>query len=296
MANNWIGNSQPVQAKTEVRIQAQKADNDLNNMLVERETANPVLKDNLSVSGIWASFRQLRYRSNSDCQLYIDRDTCEYGSECKYNIFKLECPVNVKNPFGTTNTDVLIIDDIKLTDTDLHKQYNANGVIDYGTLETFLNNIALSFGASYSIVTYSNRNYQETDINLPSYFAVPYKFTASVPVGATTFTHLYGGSLFEEGLCIHIAGCSGLCAGKKVETNLPPSNIYKDETGHPELLNNCNPFDCYPVNTVGISACLSKCPFNAIKHKLTDSSALPTSVDSLKESSRAMFNVKPFTE
>ena len=293
MANNWIGNNQPVQAKTEIRIQAQKADIDLNNMLVSRESVNPKLKNNVSVSGMWESFRQLKYRNNSGCQLYIDKDICEYGRLCKYNILRIECGFS-SNPFNSTNTTVLTVGGKDLTDTDLYTKYNSINVVDYGTLEMFLKDISSLFSID-GIVTYSNRNYS-IGIDMPSYLAIPYNFTVTIPTGTSVFQHLYDEVPFEDGLCVHIAGCGGLCAGEKIENNLPPSNIYKDTDGYPEFFNNCNPFDCYPIDDVGTGVCISKCPFGAIKHKLTNVSALPVNVDSLKNSSRALFTIKPFGE
>jgi len=296
VANNWIGNSQPVQAKTEIRIKAQNADSDLNSLLQARNVAKPVLKNEVGLGNYWDSLSQLNDKSQSGCQLYIDKSICGAGKECKYNIFRLEAYwSNNSNPFSYDDTVIINCGDIFFTNKYFYNKYQ-NIYWDEGAQVYKQPNIELAISfvnslvESEYVVSYLNMNKDLGDCWF--YIAVPY-----------VFSHIYhdnsvvtwiNGQLYTNGLCVHIAGCSGACAGSKAstaDTSLPKSNIYISDDDLPKLSTNCNPFGCYG----GIGACISNCPFGAIKHKQTSNNTLPVN-ESIAISSSALFVNKPFEE
>ena len=335
----WITHDKPMQAKTNIRIEAHNADADLASLLSQRinttdETPATTVKLNASKiysdSGSMALFtpdgdieeavkvkgnaNTLKYvltlgndKAKSQCQLYIDSNLCT-SSNCKFSatrvMFQLDTlSGDLINPFSTSTDDAIQFGDIIFTESELKDLFD-NVSSRYSV--PLSNHKAYSFLfckdllSSVSEISSYCANQAEgfsvgTETFYYSYLYVDYKATVTV----TNTSVFYSISDSYSNICVHIAGVAGACAGKKVDTGLPPSNIFKTAT-IPDLLFNCDPFDCrmdYSSGVGTVPACVNGCPYGAIKHKQTLTTALPTDNDNqIKTLSALKMTRFPFAE
>ena len=341
LKGNWVTHDKPVQAKTNIRIKAHNAEANLSNLLSvkidltdETPASNAKIKGSkifsdtgavalftpdgdieeaVKVKGYTNTLKQVLTlgtdKAKSQCQLYIDSDDC-LAEDCKFSVTRVmfrmdEISGDLVNPFATSTDDSIQIGDTVFSETDLSDLFD-NVATKYSV--SLSNHKAYTFlfckelcsfleETSSYIANQAEGFSVETDTFYYGYIYVDDKATVTV----TNTSVFYSISDSYSNICVHIAGVSGLCAGKKVDTGLPPSNIYKTSSV-PDMLFNCNPFDCRQDYILGgsnkISACIAGCPFGAIKHKQTQTTSLPVDTDAnqLKIISSLKMIEKPYEE
>lgn len=331
----WITHDKPMQAKTLIRIEAHNANADLNNLLSQRidlTSSSPAENVKLNASKIYSDSGSMALftpdgdieeavkvkgnantlknvltlgndKAKSQCQLYIDSDVC-LGANCRFSVTRVMFQMNdisgeLINPFSEDQRNSLQIG------SDIFRERDLSDIFSAITVST----------------SDKNRFMYHFCKNVSALISVDNTFVSNVaegfPVGAKTyfFAYIYADSKEDviiknenvfvpitsdfRNVCVHIAGVAGACAGKKVDTGLPPSNIFKTTT-IPDLLFNCDPFDCMPDYVEGIGtlpACVVGCPYGAIKHKQTLTTALPTDNDNqIKTLSALKMTRFPFSE
>lgn len=341
LKGNWVTHDKPLQAKTKIRIEAHNADANLDNLLSVKidltdetpETSAKIkgskifsdtgaialftpegdIEEAVKLKGYTNTLKAVTTlgidKARSQCQLYIDSNLCT-ASNCKFSVtrvmFRLDAGSgDLINPFATSTDDSIQIGDTVFVETDLKDLFDTIATKYSVPLS---NHKAYSFLFCKELMSFVSEtnsycaNQAEgftlgSDTFYYSYLYVDDK--ADITITNTDVFYDINNSF--RNICVHIAGVSGLCAGKKVDNGLPPSNIYQT-LDIPDLLFNCNPFSCRPDYILGgantVSACITGCPYNAIKHKQTLTTSLPIDTDNnqLKIISSLKMIEKPYEE
>lgn len=336
----WITHDKPIQAKTNIRIEAHNADADLSDLLSQRIdlteetpattvklkgskiysdngsgalfTSDGDIEETVKVKGYTNTLKQVLTlstdKAKSQCQLYIDSDDC-LAENCKFSVTRVMFRMdgisgNLINPFATSTDDSIQIGDTVFSETDLSDLFD-NVATKYSVslsnhkAYTFLFCKELCSFLEYTSSYIANQAEGFSVETNTFYYGYIY-IDDKVSVTITNKDVFYEISSSYSNICVHIAGVSGACAGKKVDTGLPPSNIFKTTT-IPDLLFNCDPFDCRQDYILGstyrLPSCVVGCPYGAIKHKQTLTTSLPTdNDDQIKTLSGLKMNRLPFAE
>lgn len=252
------------------------------------------------------------YKKSSSCELYIDHSVCKSGTSCLFNVVRLMFDVNgnseIVNPFIQNNTSVAItIGSQTFSENYLYEMFES--IYDSGSvLKSEYNKYGLLFAKRLNKdLSYDNQDTSCSFNDNATTFAdvVVYCYISSnhsISVNKTSVFYKISDSYNR--ICLHIAGVMGLCSGEKVDSSLPKSNIfYSSGTGaYPIMMNNCNPYKCSKdyfgdYISAKIPACLTLCPFGAIKHKHTDLTSLPIDNDGqLSILSSLKMTEKPFAQ
>ena len=331
----WITHDKPMQAKTNVRIEAHNANADLGNLLSQRIdltqtehydsvklkgskiysdngsgalfTSDGDIEEAVKVKGYTNTLKQVLTlgtdKAKSQCQLYIDSDIC-LGNNCKFSVTRVMFEFDTGtgdliNPFSTATSTAIQIGSTSFSENYLKMLFD--NVEDKYSVP-LSNHIAYTFLFCKEFCSQIS-NVSSYEANQSLFYTTAYGYLYIKDNATVTITNtdvFYNISNSYSNICVHIAGVAGACAGKKVDTGLPPSNIFK--TGMiPDLLFNCDPFDCRQDYILGsdykLPACITGCPYDAIKHKQTLTTDLPVDTNNqIKVLSSLKMSRLPFLE